>query len=318
MENDAKNKLKLEVIVKTDDGKVICQKKIEPNKSSSHMDMDQNSSHSINNNHNGILPKGQSRFSKFLNWFRWKSPKKLPNVEPSSSPQHRATFDLNKKNSIASPSISGSSNSKSLSIVTKESAGVHLNGSFSNALTASSPLDESGDKSSTNLEATPSNVGPETESLKKEMQSGSSNRYEGKGHWPLFDKKSGESSCHMENCRNRTHVYCEKCDLHFCFNAFRNCFYKFHKRNGHAAMKKSEPLTSKVQRAPKNDPALRKPTTVKCIGKNLSISNVNDKQTSHINRKNSVTNVIERRKKARNSELKTNIDSISKYTKSKS
>lgn len=56
-------------------------------------------------------------------------------------------------------------------------------------------------------------------------------RFDKFDHWPFFDDKPSRSLCKIKDCQNRTHVFCQKCQVHLCLNQTRNCFYQFHQRN---------------------------------------------------------------------------------------
>lgn len=47
-------------------------------------------------------------------------------------------------------------------------------------------------------------------------------------HCPEYDDKKEATRCKNLNCKNRTHVFCEKCRVHLCFMKGRNCFKTFH------------------------------------------------------------------------------------------
>lgn len=49
-----------------------------------------------------------------------------------------------------------------------------------------------------------------------------------KRHMPFHDKKRSASRCKLPKCKLLTHVYCEKCEKHLCFNKDRNCFVAHH------------------------------------------------------------------------------------------
>lgn len=53
-------------------------------------------------------------------------------------------------------------------------------------------------------------------------------RYDEKNHWVLYDDKNCRSRCKLPNCKFFSHLYCQKCDKHFCLTSKRNCFYDYH------------------------------------------------------------------------------------------
>ncbi|XP_049945878.1 piggyBac transposable element-derived protein 3-like isoform X1 [Schistocerca serialis cubense] len=48
------------------------------------------------------------------------------------------------------------------------------------------------------------------------------------GHFPGYHDNTEASRCKMPSCKNKTHVFCEKCNVHLCFVKGRNCFKMFH------------------------------------------------------------------------------------------
>lgn len=54
-------------------------------------------------------------------------------------------------------------------------------------------------------------------------------RYDQIAHFPLI-KKTNQVRCKNNGCKERTFVYCSKCNVHLCFNIVkdRNCFTDFH------------------------------------------------------------------------------------------
>lgn len=237
----------------------------------------------------------------------------LSNEKSSAKAQHEPTIEQEHSN-ISPPIVQSPYNEKNTT-VNEKTTDIHLNDSLANRIIINDSPDESLGKMSTNLETARSQVIPEAEVNDMEMKASSS--HDQAGHWPLFDKKSWDSLCKMENCSNRTRVYCEKCDLHFCFNALRNCFYKFHKRNYHVIEEKSKQLSPKQQKTPKNTCALGKPASVKRMRKTPSISTKNDKAPASIHRKNAVVAKVEpiRTKKVTKTKSKANPGRISKLAK---
>lgn len=48
------------------------------------------------------------------------------------------------------------------------------------------------------------------------------------GHLPAFDDKKEATRCKNTNCKQRTHYYCKKCQVHLCLVKDRMCFTIFH------------------------------------------------------------------------------------------
>lgn len=65
----------------------------------------------------------------------------------------------------------------------------------------------------------------------KKNEKNNNSRYDNISHWPVHDTKKSASRCKNENCKQFTHVYCEKCDKHLCFTSSRNCFKDYHMKN---------------------------------------------------------------------------------------
>lgn len=55
-------------------------------------------------------------------------------------------------------------------------------------------------------------------------------RYDGYNHNPNVDERKENSRCKLEGCKNKTHIFCEKCKVHLCLIKGRNCFSKFHSK----------------------------------------------------------------------------------------
>lgn len=45
-------------------------------------------------------------------------------------------------------------------------------------------------------------------------------------HWPLWDVK--RNICKLIGCTGYSYAKCKKCNLNFCFNKDKNCFYNYH------------------------------------------------------------------------------------------
>lgn len=49
-------------------------------------------------------------------------------------------------------------------------------------------------------------------------------------HMPNYDAKKEATRCKLPGCSGKTHVYCDKCKVHFCFVSQRNCFKNAHRK----------------------------------------------------------------------------------------
>jgi hypothetical protein len=49
-------------------------------------------------------------------------------------------------------------------------------------------------------------------------------------HMPNYDAKKEATRCKLPGCSGKTHVYCDKCQVHFCFVSQRNCFKYAHRK----------------------------------------------------------------------------------------
>ncbi|XP_060840869.1 piggyBac transposable element-derived protein 3-like [Rhopalosiphum padi] len=47
-------------------------------------------------------------------------------------------------------------------------------------------------------------------------------------HLPNYDGRKESTRCKNTGCKGRTHVYCNKCNVHLCFTSKSNCFSVFH------------------------------------------------------------------------------------------
>lgn len=54
-------------------------------------------------------------------------------------------------------------------------------------------------------------------------------KYDLVNHMPMHDKKSEGTRCKAQNCKYKSHFYCDKCNVHLCLNRDRNCFSDFHR-----------------------------------------------------------------------------------------
>lgn len=55
-------------------------------------------------------------------------------------------------------------------------------------------------------------------------------RLDGYNHLPAVDDKSFASRCKFPECKSRTHIMCQKCDVHLCITKKQNCFMLYHKK----------------------------------------------------------------------------------------
>lgn len=74
--------------------------------------------------------------------------------------------------------------------------------------------------------STPSPSPPPKKKTAKELKPYQEIRYDNIGHLTSSDEKQ---MCKMENCGGKTHVMCQKCNIHLCFVVnFKDCFTTFH------------------------------------------------------------------------------------------
>lgn len=45
-----------------------------------------------------------------------------------------------------------------------------------------------------------------------------------------FDMNKEATRCKMHQCGGRTHIYCDKCNVHLCLTRNKNCFAQFHRK----------------------------------------------------------------------------------------
>lgn len=281
MDKKAQNIMKLEVILKTDDGNVICHETVEENRSNttkvqmaknisvSHENVDQNSLYSENDK-----PKEKWRLSKLMsccNSTESKESKTLVASKHSNVPSLPDSLEKSRSKesqlltsgaTIVVPERAPTSNENYLD---KKPANNHSSVSFTNRMTVHAL-----EPSFSSNAAVPENNSSEA----KIMRPKRALRCDENGHWPLFDKKPSESLCKMKNCLNRTHVYCKKCDLHLCFNASRNCFYEFHKQNCHIVVGKRTPENNRTHDQPSN--------IIRANKSAQTSSNTNDKARNYV------------------------------------
>lgn len=260
MDLTAQDTMKLEVILKTDDGKVICHQVVDKNKNNmsgiQHANADQNSLQ----NKIGIADesKEKSYFSKLMSCCKSKIQNPVTKKENAVTKHRVVMSNLQTKDSNAKQSKGKSCCSKlmcccksneSQSSTNEEKIEVpkRANGTASNqTFKIPTQLNDS--------DATPISRAEviEDKSAAERTRPKTVLRVDEKGHWPLFDKKPVESTCKMGNCQSQTRVYCEKCELHLCFNVSRNCFYKFHKQNQHIRIERSKQM-NKSTKKPSNE-----------------------------------------------------------------
>lgn len=48
------------------------------------------------------------------------------------------------------------------------------------------------------------------------------------GHYPKYDDEKEATRCKLPGCTGKTHVLCERCQIHLCFVKERNCFKTHH------------------------------------------------------------------------------------------
>ncbi|KAL3190274.1 hypothetical protein MRX96_019812 [Rhipicephalus microplus] len=53
-------------------------------------------------------------------------------------------------------------------------------------------------------------------------------RYDGMDHCPEARDRTLPSRCKYEGCKERSRVFCKKCEVPLCITKDRNCYYKFH------------------------------------------------------------------------------------------
>ncbi|XP_056320827.1 piggyBac transposable element-derived protein 3-like [Danio aesculapii] len=49
-------------------------------------------------------------------------------------------------------------------------------------------------------------------------------------HMPNYDGKKEATRCKLPGCSGKTHVFCDKCKVHYCFVSQRNCFKEAHRK----------------------------------------------------------------------------------------
>lgn len=55
-------------------------------------------------------------------------------------------------------------------------------------------------------------------------------RYDGYEHYPIFDEIDSPRTCRLENCKSRSKIRCEKCNVYLCLSRNKFCFKNYHKK----------------------------------------------------------------------------------------
>uniref|UniRef100_A0A3B4VA40 PiggyBac transposable element-derived protein domain-containing protein n=1 Tax=Seriola dumerili TaxID=41447 RepID=A0A3B4VA40_SERDU len=55
-------------------------------------------------------------------------------------------------------------------------------------------------------------------------------QYDTVDHMPNYDEKKEATRCKKPYCTGKTHVFCDKCNIHLCFVPHRNCFKAAHRK----------------------------------------------------------------------------------------
>lgn len=55
-------------------------------------------------------------------------------------------------------------------------------------------------------------------------------QYDMVDHMPNYDEKTEATRCKRPCCTGKTHVFCDKCNIHLCFVPHRNCFKAAHRK----------------------------------------------------------------------------------------
>jgi len=75
---------------------------------------------------------------------------------------------------------------------------------------------------------------PEAQIVRTKPRSVDSTPYEetikdGFDHMPTFDNKQNSTRCKNAPCTFKTHVYCDKCNIHLCLIPGRECYRQKHR-----------------------------------------------------------------------------------------
>lgn len=315
--------MKFEVTVKTEDGKVVGHQIVDENKKNASKFQMAKSSQIRSEK-----PKEQSHCSKFLSWCKCKKPKSSAKQEKSEKLDGAEESDLETEDEWSESNESEPSAVEEEYVASepkpKRTATVapKISDNFPSEVPV--PDDSKLGDSSTNQKATlpiPSEVDVEEDKpAQKQIAPKTLLRGDEEGHWPMFDKRPVESMCEMKNCRTPTRVYCEKCNLHLCFNVSRNCFYKFHKQNHHIradnnkhgakssgdTRKQRKPLNKIRIRPNKTDPINSKvndKTTIK-----------NDRNKSRFPHRNTLKDATKEKAETRPGKVPLKVHKISRVT----
>lgn len=228
----AQDHMKLEILVKTDDGKVMCHHhqmidESQNNASKVQMASDDQMRHENVDQNPLHKPKEESCFSKFMSCCKSEKPKPLANREQSDATHRaeRSNLKPTDKSRCSKLMCCCGSNESQPSASEEKMVVPTSSDNFPSKFTSRNAVQRVTSPISTGADVVAN------EPAEKRIRPKTSLRDDEEGHWPMFDKKPLESMCKMVNCQNRTRVYCKKCDLHLCFNVSRNCFYNFHKQN---------------------------------------------------------------------------------------
>lgn len=122
----------------------------------------------------------------------------------------------------------------------------------------------------------------------KSLGATSEKRYDNFNHWVEFDRKPSRSRCKFFGCKNFTHAYCCKCDVHLCCSVNHNCFRAFHTPLKSVKSAKTAKLVKQPKQMESADPVKRpklvtKEKLVKLVMPMKSFDPTNDSQpgTSH-------------------------------------
>jgi Transposase IS4 len=72
-------------------------------------------------------------------------------------------------------------------------------------------------------------VEPPTKKCQSERRPPAEVLQDGRDHMPQYDVKKEASRCKRQCCYGKTHIYCDKCQVHYCFVPGRNCFAIAHR-----------------------------------------------------------------------------------------
>lgn len=72
------------------------------------------------------------------------------------------------------------------------------------------------------------NLQPNTPRFKRSNQPSQAKRYDGYDHLPRFESIDNPRTCRMEQCKSRSKIRCQKCDVYLCLTRKQNCFIAYH------------------------------------------------------------------------------------------